>query len=327
MSTDIARPEGSVVHAAAVYNSDAELRARATPFLQAGLDRGEAVLAIVPASVEQVLRSDLGGDDDRVRWQEPGLSDQCLGEAFDTFRGFFADRHAAGEPARLLTQNDLDGDPDRLAAYLRLEAVSTESFAPFAYTWACLYDQRRHPPDMLASVGQVHPQLIADDGGLVPSTSHVDPIAYLQSHPGPVSPIPEPAQLDVELTAPADLPATRHRLRTDAAEMGMDRHEVDSMLIAVTEVLTNALQHGRAPCRIRAWGTNHVLHVRVDDHGHSPALAAAGYWRPTSPSSDPMGLWVARQLADVVHTETSPNGTTVELQFRGSLPPARAMPR
>ena len=316
MSTDVARPEEPVLHAAAMYGTDTELRARATPFLRAGLDRGEAVLAIVPARVEQVLRSALGGDDDRVRWQEPGLSDQRLGEAFETFRGFFADRHAAGEPARLLTQNDLDGDPDRLAAYLRLEAVSTEAFGPFGYTWACLYDRRRHPPDMLDSVGQVHPHLIADDGGPVPSTSHVDPGAYLESHPGPVSSAPEPAELDIELTAPADLPAMRPRLRTHSTGIGRDRDEVDAMLIAVTEVVTNALQHGRAPCRLRVWTAQSVLHVRVDDHGHSPGLAMAGYWRPTSPTSDPMGLWVARQLADVMHTQTTPNSTTVELQFR-----------
>jgi anti-sigma regulatory factor (Ser/Thr protein kinase) len=315
MSTDVAHSVGSNVHAAAVYGSDTELRARATPFLRTGLDHGEAVLAIVPASVEQVLRSALGGDDDQVQWQQPGLSDQRLGEVFESFRGFFADRHAAGEPARLLTQNDLDGDPDRLAAYLRLEAVSTEAFRPFGYTWACLYDRRRHPPDMLASVGQVHPQLIGD-AGPVRSTSHIDPMAYLVDHPGPVSPVPELADLDIELSTPADLPATRHRLRTHTAGMGVSRDDVDSMLIAVSEVITNALQHGRAPCRIRAWKTDRVLHVRVDDHGHNPGLAAAGYWRPASATTDQMGLWVARQLADVVHTQTSPDGTTVELQFR-----------
>jgi anti-sigma regulatory factor (Ser/Thr protein kinase) len=316
MSADVARSGGSVVHAAAVYGSETELRARATPFLRAGLDHGEAVLAIVPASAEQVLRSALGGDDDRVQWQQPGLSDHRLGEVFETFRGFFADRHAAGESARLLTQNDLDGDPDRLAAYLRLESVSTEAFRPFGYTWACLYDRRRHPPDMLASVGQVHPQLIGD-AGPVRSTSHIDPIAYLGGHPGPVSPVPEPAELDAELSTPADLPAMRHRLRTHIAGMGVvSRDELDLMLIAVSEVITNALQHGRAPCRIRAWKTDRVLHVRVDDHGHSPGLAAAGYWRPASATSDRMGLWVARQLADVVHTQTSPDGSTVELQFR-----------
>ncbi len=316
MSTDVARPEKSALHAAALYGSDTELRARATPFLRAGLDRGETVLAIVPANVKQVLRSALGGDDDRVRWQEPGLSDQRLGEVFETFRGFFADRHSAGEPARLLTQNDLDGDEDRLAAYLRLEAVSTEAFRPFGYTWACLYDRRRHPPDMLDSVGQVHPQLIADDGGPVPSTSHVDPIAYLESHPGPVSPLPERAEVDTELTAPSALPAMRRRLRTHTTGTGRARDEIDAMLIAVTEVVTNALQHGRAPCRLRVWETERALRVRVDDHGYSPRLAVAGYWRPTSPTDDPMGIWVARQLADVVHTQTSPNDTTVELQFR-----------
>jgi anti-sigma regulatory factor (Ser/Thr protein kinase) len=318
MSTDTAdRPvEGSVLHAAAVYDSEASLRARATPFLRAGVDRGEAVQAMVPADVEEVLRSALGGDGDRVRWQEPGLSDQRLGEVFETFRGFFADRLRAGQPARLLTENDLDGDPDRLAAYLRLEAVSTQAFQPYAYAWVCLYHRRRHPQDMLASIAEVHPQLIADDGLPVPSTTYIDPTAYLLSHPGPVSPVPEPAELDIELTAPMDLPAMRHRLRTHRTGLGRSRDDVDLMLIAVGEVVTNALQHGRAPCRIRAWEADRVLHVRVDDHGHSPGLAAAGYWRPASPASDRMGLWVARQLADVLHTQTSPTGTTVELQFR-----------
>jgi anti-sigma regulatory factor (Ser/Thr protein kinase) len=318
MSTELAdRPvKGAVLHAAAVYDSEASLRERVTPFLRAGVDRGEAILAIVPASAEEVLRSALDSDGDRVRWQEPGLSHQRLGAVFETFRGFFADRQRAGQPARLLTENDLNGDSDRLAAYLRLEAVSTEAFRPYGYTWACLYDLRRHPPDMLASIGQVHPQLITDDGHTVPSTTYIDPTAYLVGHPGPVSAAPEPAELDIELTEPADLPAMRHRLRTATTRMGMSNDEVDLVLIAVSEVVTNGLQHGRSPCRMRTWAANRVLHVRVDDHGHSPELAAAGYWRPTSPTGDRMGLWVARQLADVVHTQTRPNGTMVELQFR-----------
>jgi anti-sigma regulatory factor (Ser/Thr protein kinase) len=318
MSTDTAdRPvEAPVLHAAAVYDSEASLRARATPFLRAGVDRGEAVQAIVPADVEEVLRSALGSDGDRVRWQEPGLSDQRLGEVFETFRGFFADRHRAGQPARLLTENDLDGDPDRLAAYLRLEAVSTQAFQPYAYTWVCLYNRRRHPQDMLASIAEVHPQLITDDGLPVPSTTYIDPTAYLLSNPGPVSPVPEPTELDIVLAAPTDLPTMRHRLRTHRTRLGRSGDDVDLILIAVGEVVTNALQHGRAPCRMRAWEADRVLHVRVDDHGHSPGLAAAGYWRPASATSDRMGLWVARQLADVLHTQTSPTGTTVELQFR-----------
>jgi hypothetical protein len=47
MSTDIAdrSVEAPGLHAAAVYDSEASLRARATPFLRAGVDRGEAVQA------------------------------------------------------------------------------------------------------------------------------------------------------------------------------------------------------------------------------------------------------------------------------------------
>ena len=59
MSADTAdrSVEAPGLHAAAVYDSEASLRARATPFLRAGLDRGEAVQAMVPADVEEVLPS------------------------------------------------------------------------------------------------------------------------------------------------------------------------------------------------------------------------------------------------------------------------------
>ena len=46
-------------------------------------------------------------------------------------------------------------------------------------------------------------------------------------------------------------------------------------------------------------------------------MTTAGYGPPATPTSPGMGLWVARQLTDVVHTRAgSTHGTAVELQFR-----------
>jgi anti-sigma regulatory factor (Ser/Thr protein kinase) len=304
------------LHAAAMYDSDDSLRGQVEPFLRAGLDRGDAILAMVPARVEQVLRAALDGGGDRVQWRKPNLSRRRPGEVFDDFHRFLAERHAAGESARLLTENDLDGDPDRLAAYLRFEAVSTEILRPYGFPWTCLYDRRRHPEEMLTCVGEVHPQLTTHRGPPVPSTTYIPVDAYLTSHAGPVSPVPEPVDMDVELATTRALPALRHRLPTRATSGHTGGDEIDLMLVAVTEVVTNALQHGKPPCRVRAWESGRVSYVRVDDHGHATGLATAGYQRPATPATSSTGLWLARQLADVIHTQTSAAGTAVELQFR-----------
>jgi anti-sigma regulatory factor (Ser/Thr protein kinase) len=106
------------------------------------------------------------------------------------------------------------------------------------------------------------------------------------------------------------------QLRTRAPSSHISADGIDLMLVAITEVVTNALQHGQPPCRVRAWESDRVAHVRVEDHGHATGLATAGYQRPAKPKTSGTGLWLARQLADVIHTQTSASGTVVELQFR-----------
>jgi anti-sigma regulatory factor (Ser/Thr protein kinase) len=306
------------LHAAVVYDADDDLQARTTPFLRAGLDRGETILVVVPSQVERVLRAALGSDGDRVHWREPALARRRTGEAYEECRAFLAARHAAAQPTRLLTGNDLDdAGPDRLAAYLRYEAASTAVFRPYGYPWVCLYDRRRHPAELLDHVGEVHPQLLADGGRPVDSADYVTPAEYLGAHEGPLSPLTGPAELELAVATPAELRAARRRLGAYASSVGRFTTASDRIVVAAHEVIRNALQHGRPPCRVRAWRSGEVLHVRVDDRGHGDGVAMAGYCPPPTPGDEGMGLWVTRQLTDVVHTRSSPvDGTAVELQFR-----------
>jgi hypothetical protein len=55
--------------------------------------------------------------------------------------------------------------------------------------------------------------------------------------------------------------------------------------------------------------------VHVHDRGLAPIPATAGYHRPNSELDRGDGLWVARQLADVVTTHTDRGGTTITLDF------------
>ena len=313
-----ARRAGGPLHAAVVYDSDDALLDRAAPFVRAGLDGGEEILAVVPAQVQVVLRSVLGGDGDRVHWRDPDLAHRRTGAAYEDCRTFLADRHADGRPTRLLTGNDLDSTaPDRLTAYLRYEAASTAVFRPYGAPWVCLYDRRRHPAELVDHVGEVHPQLLAPDGRPVDSAEYVEPARYLETHDGPLSTVPDPVGLDLVITTPDELREVRHRLRDHASSADHRPRAPERVTVAAHEVIANALRHGRPPCRVRAWRSSDVFHVRVDDRGSGAAVATAGYGPPATAAGRGMGLWVARQLSDVVHTRAHPAlGTTVELQFR-----------
>jgi anti-sigma regulatory factor (Ser/Thr protein kinase) len=310
---------GGPLHAAVLYESDDALLRRAAPFVRDGLDREETILAVVPAQVQRVLRSVLGGDGDRVHWREPGLVHRRMGEAYEDCRTFLADQHASRRPTRLLTGNDLDGDADsdRLNAYLRYEAASTAVFRPYGSPWICLYDRRRHPAQLVDHVGEVHPQLLVADSRPVDSADYVEPARYLETHDGPLSPVPDPAALDLEVTTPAELRTVRQRLRDYYSSVDHRSCATERLVTASHEVISNALRHGRPPCHLRAWQLAGVVHVRVDDRGSGAGLATAGYGPPARAAGQGMGLWVARQLTDVVHTRADPvRGTAVELQFR-----------
>jgi hypothetical protein len=65
---------------------------------------------------------------------------------------------------------------------------------------------------------------------------------------------------------------------------------------------------------VRAWTADQRARVQVHDRGLTPIPATAGYHRPPQEANRD-GLWIARQLADVVTTHTDRGGTTITLDF------------
>jgi hypothetical protein len=144
--------DGDALHALLRYDSPERLCARALPYVREGLVRGEAVMAVVSAEVERVLRSALGDDAAGVAWQAEDVSYGRLGVMFEGFRRFLAEQRAAGVPMRLLAQNDALGTEERVAAYLRFEAMANEVYRRYGYRWACLYDTRAHSAQTMRQV-------------------------------------------------------------------------------------------------------------------------------------------------------------------------------
>jgi anti-sigma regulatory factor (Ser/Thr protein kinase) len=313
-------------HSVAVYESDDDLLRRTLPFLREGLGDGDTVHVVASPPTAACLMAGLGRDARHVRWELPGMSYRSLGPMYGGLREHLGTRAAAGHRVRLLAESPTITDPGRAEAYLRFEAAGNDVLGAYGFPWACLYDRRRYPAALLAQVAQVHPNLLDAAGRVGASPAYLPVDTYLDAHPGPLSPVPQRVTLDVRLTAAVQLPRARRDATAAALALGLPDHDEDDFSLATAETLSNAVRHGERPCRLRLWGTPSHVVVRVDDRGPGDHLPTEGF-RPPDPARGRlggMGMWMIRQLADVVHVDKGPDGTTVEIQFHRAAASGRS---
>ena len=306
--------DGAAPHALLLYESEDDLRAGAVPYVREGIEQGEAVIAVVSPGTQRVLHGALGDDAGRVRWEAGDVSYRRLGVMFEAFRRFLAEQRAAGTAMRLLAENEMVGTAERMAAYLRFEAMANEVYRPYGYRWACLYDTRTHSTQTLHHARQVHPRLLQADGQEILNGEYVETNSYV-TRTGLLPRPPLAVELDSELANPGQLVAFRRRLRrwTEMHRVGGD--DAQAILIAVGEAVTNALKHGAPPVRVLGWTADGLARVHVHDRGSRPIPATAGYHRPSPELGHGYGLWIIRQLADIVTTHSDSSGTTIALDF------------
>jgi anti-sigma regulatory factor (Ser/Thr protein kinase) len=321
-------------HAALIVDSDEGLRNRLVPAVRRCIELELPVMVVVAAHTERLLRADLGGHGERVRWGQPGAFYQRLGFAFEGFRRLLAAQHANGERLHLFTEPDVATgatgasgasgatDPgwpvDRAAAYLSYEAVRNEVYAPYGCPVTCLWDGRRHPTPIIDDVRSLHNHEVTEAGSVV-NAGYVQSADHLAGRNHPLPSPPVAAGLDFSLTGLDDLPLLRTALESWAKRRSFLPAAAGDVVIAVGEVAGNGLVHGAPPVRVRGWLVAGTLVVQVDDAGGRPLPATAGYYPPTMRSANGRGLWLARQLADVVTAYTGAGITSVRLHFPTGL--------
>jgi anti-sigma regulatory factor (Ser/Thr protein kinase) len=96
-----------------------------------------------------------------------------------------------------------------------------------------------------------------------------------------------------------------------AAKAGLDESTQQDLVLAVDELLTNAVLHGGGAGRLELWQARERIWFRVVDWGPgmtSPMPASA----PPTHTVSGRGLWIAQQLTERLEISTSPGGTTVQ---------------
>ena len=113
---------------------------------------------------------------------------------------------------------------------------------------------------------------------------------------------------------PAEVAAVRRAIRDIAVRHGFADRAGD-LALALDELLANAQEHGRPPIRVAAWADGRVV-VEVSDAGGGFDPNRVWSTHPPAPlGRRGRGLWIARQLADVVTIHSDERGTTVRLEL------------
>jgi serine/threonine-protein kinase RsbW len=108
--------------------------------------------------------------------------------------------------------------------------------------------------------------------------------------------------------------AVRHGVARLAAEAGLSGQRLDDFVLAVNEIVTNAVRHAGGSGLLMLWRQDGSLRCEVRDKGPGiPPDRVEGRDLPSPTAISGRGLWLARRLCDGMAIETGPHGTTVRL--------------
>ncbi|SCL39692.1 Anti-sigma regulatory factor (Ser/Thr protein kinase) [Micromonospora rhizosphaerae] len=131
--------------------------------------------------------------------------------------------------------------------------------------------------------------------------------------PRTVVPI-EPSLLIAEAFEQAQVTGLRHSVASSAHAAGLSGQRLDDFVLAVNELITNAVRHGGGRGWLRLWRLPAQMVCEVADHGRgiSPHRLVH-HSRPAPDTAGGWGLWLARELSDSMEVETGETGTTVRI--------------
>jgi anti-sigma regulatory factor (Ser/Thr protein kinase) len=301
-------------HDLLVHSSTDELAAVAVPFLRAGLEVGDTAVIATDGPSAAVLRDELGTGDGVVVLPREGLYGVRPPAAITVFRKLAEEHSAQGAPrVRVVGQTDFGRTPRDWREWVRYESVINEALAPMPLWGLCVYDSRRLPEEVLAAGLRTHPYLVTAQGRR-PNPDYEQPADFLRTLPVLAEPLEdsEPLLAADDVTDPAGL---RHAVAARLAALGGSPDRTEDLHLAIDEMTSNALRHGRPPVRLRLWGSADRVVCAISDRGAGMDAPFAGYGPAHGQdlSRGGMGLWLARQLCDHVDVIDDDPGLTVRL--------------
>ncbi|MDG4824755.1 ATP-binding protein [Asanoa sp. WMMD1127] len=115
---------------------------------------------------------------------------------------------------------------------------------------------------------------------------------------------------EVDYSEAGDLAAVRAFVRTRAEAHGLAPDRADLLVLAVSELATNTLQHGTGGGRVTVWARDGQLVCEVLDQGPARDFGRA---MPPADAVRGRGLAIVERVCDDVSSTTGAHGTVVRL--------------
>jgi transcriptional regulator with XRE-family HTH domain len=156
-------------HKALLYSAVDELADTAGPFLEGGVERAEAVLAVTTKENIELLRAQLGPAAKHVDFVESGGWYTTPALALEGFKTFSSAKLEGGARwIRILAEPIWGGRPEaEVLLWTRYESLLNLAFAAWPMTIVCPYDEGSVHPEIVKQARLTHPHTIGHDGTTV----------------------------------------------------------------------------------------------------------------------------------------------------------------
>jgi anti-sigma regulatory factor (Ser/Thr protein kinase) len=291
------------------YDSDQALPDLVVPRVRVALDEDRRVLLISPPAKLALLSEALGADAAHV---DSRLSSAWYGHPHRMLAAYH--EYTRGRPTLVIGEPVWTGMSDlEIRQLIRYDSVINAALAPAPAIMLCLYDRREVPDIVLQLNAMVHPFLL-DAAGEAASSSFVQPHELVLNGDRAPLPAPGPGAHTVRFTG-RELKRLRQTVGDYARTAGMDRNLITSLVLSVSEIAANSVEHGAGFGTITMWLEGRELVCEIADPGGALDDPLPGYIPPEPESPRGYGLWISRQLCDRVELRTEGGVLRVRLHL------------
>ena len=303
-------------HLAVVHRSVEELLETLAPLLRAAVTRGDLIWAAVNDATRNAIERRLGAATLGVVFGEPGQPYSYSAQTTAARRAArLRDMIGNGRAALILCDAATVAGPGTDAELWNgVDASCNLALSGLPVTLICLCDVERTSDEAERFLYWNHPELLV--GPTVCSNPRYRaPSEVLASTPAPPAPaLGPPSQEQPFANGSTTLRGIRAWTKRHGLEAGLDPERIEGLVLAVCELVTNSLEHGAGHGTLSWWLRPGRVVTQIHDPGHM-SIITPGLRRPDALAVRGRGVWMARQLCDVVHLWTTVDGTHARLEI------------
>lgn len=305
---------GELRHDALLYRSEEEFLRGLVPFLREGVDDERPTVAVVRRDNQPALREALGPRARSVRFIPSEDWYRRPVRTIAAYRRLVTEMQPADRgPAHVVGEVHFGETELDRREWVRYESVLNSALADLDVHVVCPYDVRSLPDEIVDASARTHRRLFGEDPR-VRGDGYVDPEEFLRNHRS--VPPPGDRSSTIEMDGIEPISTLRYRLGEVAGQMGIEGDLRDDFLLAVNEIVTNAVLHGGGTAEVTVGRNDDLLVAEISDRGRGIDSTLLGYLPPPSDELGGRGIWLARQLVDGVDLIGSERGTIVRLAVR-----------